>query len=130
MDITPLIPKGRNIINSYSDDKFIISQKEFFNSVLLQPEVVLENNLNYNDLEDEEKILQLLSSSNIADSEILLFGTGKNHKIIKSSLKNKIKEKFPNISINEMTTAAACRTFNILTLEDRKVVAILISNKF
>jgi len=126
MDITPLIPKGRNLINSYGDDKFIISEKEFFSSVFLQPEVVTEISLNEEDFSDSDKILSLLTNFELSEIEILLFGTGKNHQIIKTALRQKIKEKFPEISINEMTTAAACRTFNVLTLEDRKVAAILI----
>ena len=96
MDITPLIPKGRNIINSYNETGFKISEKDFLGSVILLP------------------------------IEILLIGTGKKHLQLKQNFRGKIKAKFFNISIDEMATSAACRTFNILTLEDRKVAAILI----
>ncbi|MBM5782684.1 MAG: hypothetical protein FJ368_04600 [Pelagibacterales bacterium] len=126
MDITPLIPKGRNLINSYSENNFTISEKEFTGSIILQPTVVEEISFQENDLDNEEKFLNLFTKINISETEIILIGTGNIHKIINYSLKQKLRNNFPNISISEMTTSAACRTFNILTLEDRKVAAILI----
>jgi uncharacterized protein len=59
------------------------------------------------------------------DLEILIIGTGKNHIIIDSKIKKLIKSSFPNISINEMSSDSACRTYNILAFEERKVMAIL-----
>ncbi len=126
MDITPLIPKGRNLINSYNENNFTISEKEFIGSIILQPTVVEEVSFKDHDLENEKKIFDLFAKINISETEIILIGTGNFHKIINHTLKQKLTSKFPNISISEMTTSAACRTFNILTLEDRKVAAILI----
>lgn len=126
MDITPLITKGRNLINSYSEDKFIISEKEFYGSIVLQPTAVEEISFQEDDLNNYERIFVLFSKINISETELVLIGTGKNHQILKSNLRQKLKDNFPNITINEMNTSAACRTFNILTLEDRQVAAILI----
>jgi len=126
MDITPLIPKGRNIINSYSDSGFKISEKDFSGSIILLPSEVLEISFREKDLLEGEKLLDCLSDFTDAEIEIILIGTGKNHLHLKPSLREKIKEKFSFASIDEMTTGAACRTFNILTLEDRKVAAILV----
>ena len=126
MDITPLIPKGRNIINSYSETGFKISEKDFLGSITLLPTKVLELSLTEKEFLEEEKLLSFLNNFSEEEIEILLIGTGKKHLRLKQNLRSKIKEKFSNISIDEMATSAACRTFNILTLEDRKVAAILI----
>lgn len=126
MDITPLIPKGRNIINSYSETGFKISEKDFLGSITLLPTKVLEISLTEKEFLEEEKLLSFLNNFSEEEIEILLIGTGKKHLRLKQNLRSKIKEKFSNISIDEMATSAACRTFNILTLEDRKVAAILI----
>lgn len=126
MDITPLIPKGRNIINSYSDSGFKISEKDFSGSIFLSPENVQEINLKESDNIEEEKLLSLLTKNTNSRIEILLVGTGKKHLHLSPKIKAEYKKIFPDSSIDEMTTSAACRTFNILTLEDRKVAAILL----
>lgn len=124
MDITPLIPKGRNLINSYNESGFVISEKNFSGSIILMPTKVLEIPLTEKDLLEEEKLLPYLENFFDSQIEILLIGTGKSHLRLSPNLKTKIKEKL-FVSIDEMSTSAACRTFNILTLEDRKIAAIL-----
>lgn len=76
--------------------------------------------------------------------EILILGTGTKHLFLPPNLicleldeEDEIsaflgvkKNKTPSLNIECMTTAAACRTFNILASEGRKVVAaILISGE-
>ena len=58
--------------------------------------------------------------------EILLLGTGEQQKFPHPILLQTLIA--AGISVESMSTSAACRTYNILTSEDRKVVAaILIS---
>lgn len=56
--------------------------------------------------------------------EVVLLGTGEKHRFIHSKLTTLLTEKY--IPVECMTTAAACRTFNILVSEGRNVVAILL----
>jgi len=68
----------------------------------------------------ENHIEQILAN----DPEIILIGTGKQIKfphprILQQAYKN-------NIGVEVMDTAAACRTFNMLASDGRKVVAGLI----
>ena len=58
--------------------------------------------------------------------EILIIGTGNSHKIIDINIKNNIKSQFQNISISEMSSDSACRTYNILAFEQRNVKAIIL----
>jgi uncharacterized protein len=121
MDITPQTPKNRNSINSYGPDGFKINEILYQNSIILTPNQIIE--VKINSLEDffDSDLKKILDF----EPEILLIGTGQNHQIISNDLKNKIKTHYPTTSIDEMTTGSACRTYNILMMEDRNVVAFL-----
>ena len=123
MDITPQIPKNRNVINGYGVGNFKINEKIFESSIILTPNQIVEISLESLEEFFEENLSKILQE----DPEILLVGTGKNHQIISTNLKNKIKAIYPNIAIDEMSTASACRTYNILMMEDRKVAALLLA---
>ena len=56
--------------------------------------------------------------------EILLIGCGEHTKLIEPNLLADVKN--AGISVEPMNTGAACRTFNILIAEDRRVAAALI----
>lgn len=121
MDITPLIPKDKNVINSYGPDGFKINQSIYQNTILLTPNQLIEIKI-----ESIESIdWKILGKMIDIELEIILIGTGKTHQKISDKLKNEIKLIHPEASINEMTSSAACRTYNILISEDRKVATIL-----
>ncbi len=121
MDITPIIPKNRNVINSYGSKGFKINETLYQNSIILTSQQILE--VKINSIEDffEQDLKAIFN----IEPEILLIGTGANHQIIPIHLKNKIKAHYPEISIDEMGTGSACRTYNILMMEDRNVAAFL-----
>ena len=122
MDITPLIPKDKNVINSYGPDGFKINQTIYQNTILLTPDQLIEIKVESVDLIDWKLLGKMID----LELEIILIGTGEFYKKISDKLKNEIKAIHPEASINEMTSSAACRTYNILISEDRKVAAILI----
>ena len=121
MDITPLISKDKNVINSYGPDGFRINQTIYQNTVLLTPDQLIEIKVESVELIDWNILGKMID----LELEIILIGTGKIHKKISNRLKNEIKTIHPEASINEMTSSAACRTYNILISEDRKVATIL-----
>jgi uncharacterized protein len=123
MDITPVIPKNRNVINGYGLEGFKVNDRLIKNSIILTPNQIVE--VKINSIEDffEQNLKNIFN----IDPEILLIGTGDYHQIISSHLKDKIKTIYPQISIDEMTTGSACRTYNILMMEDRNVAVFLIS---
>ncbi len=55
--------------------------------------------------------------------EVVLLGTGKKHQFLHPKIVQKLTQN--NIPLECMTTAAACRTYNILMSEGRKVAAAL-----
>lgn len=60
----------------------------------------------------------------IKDSELVIFGSGKRLRFVNQAwLLNFVSH---GIGVETMDTAAACRTYNILASEGRKVLAILL----
>jgi uncharacterized protein len=56
--------------------------------------------------------------------EVVLLGTGKKHQFLHPEMIQNLTKN--GIPLECMTTAAACRTYNILMSEDRNVAAMLI----
>jgi uncharacterized protein len=56
--------------------------------------------------------------------EVVLLGTGGKHQFLQPKIMKKLTEN--NIPLECMTTAAACRTYNILMSEGRNVAAALL----
>ena len=121
MDITATIPKNQNFISGYGLEGFKINEAIYQNSIIITPYQIIE--VKINSVEDffEQNLRAIINF----EPEILLIGAGTKHIIIPSNLKNKIKQQYPLISIDEMTTGSACRTYNILMMEDRNVAAFL-----
>jgi uncharacterized protein len=122
-DITPLIPAGKKIIESYGAGSFKISGEKFENNIIIFPDSVHKfnpeaiENTKYEDIYEIEK-----QSDSI---EVLLVGCGKTTEFFSNEIEAKLKSK--NISIDYMDTGAACRTYNVLLSEERKVAVVLIA---
>jgi uncharacterized protein len=126
MDITPLIDKNSNVIYSYGDNQFNISGTIYEYNVVVFPQKVIPWNIKSFESFSINDILPLHSELNEID--ILIIGCGFSHKTIPLSLKYDIKNLKNNspLNIEVMQTAAACRTYNVLLLEGRRIGAALI----
>jgi len=122
MDITPLISKDLNIIQSYKSGQFEVSSKQFTTPIIVLPKHILEWDVSdvYNITEaDFDQILD-----NRQDIDILLFGGGNKQQFPEPELRNILQQN--RIAIEAMDTGAACRTYNLLLAEGRKIAAALI----
>jgi uncharacterized protein len=120
MDVTPLVPKDRQVIESYSGDGFRVSGIVHPGAILVLPlathawpvtaltEIALAN----------------LAPVVSAGAEILLLGCGRRTAQLPMSLRSDLRAH--GIVIDAMDTGAACRTYNILLAEDRRVAAALL----
>ena len=121
LDISPVDFEGRNIIQSYGNGKFQISDKEYDHSVLVFPDQIIPwspidtNNLIVDDFK------KVLTVGPIV--ELLLLGCGKTTWFLPLPLRDELKEM--GLVLEPMDTGAACRTFNVLLGEDRKIAAAL-----
>ena len=121
LDISPVDSEGRNIIQSYGNGKFQISDKQYDHSVLVFPDQIIPwspidtNNLIVDDFK------KVLTVGPIV--ELLLLGCGKTTWFLPLPLRDELKEM--GLVLEPMDTGAACRTFNVLLGENRRIAAAL-----
>ena len=124
MDITPVIPTGRQVINGYGDGRFRINDVVWQQPVLVLP--VLTSAWTPVEGGDVEAVLASLAA--LLDYrpavEILLFGTGKRLVPLPPRLRVALSSR--GVSADVMDTGAACRTYNVLLAEERRVAAALL----
>jgi uncharacterized protein len=121
MDVTPLIPQGRQIIEAYGEGGFRISGQRVEGSVIVFPDKVIAwaGDMNAGDL-------QPVSAAGQAGSvELLLIGTGARMTQIDRGLRQTLRA--DGVVVEAMDTGAACRTYNVLMAEGRRVAAALIA---
>jgi uncharacterized protein len=120
--------EGKNLITAYTDNAITINHQTYSNNLIVSPDTLITDWVSASNLTltldnltdtDFERIIAL-------KPEVVLLGTGKTHQFlhpITSALLSK-----QGIYLECMTTVAACRTYNILMSEGRKVVAALLLN--
>ncbi len=128
MDVTPLIRADQQVIQSYAGGVFKVSSVTFDKPVIVFPD---ETNIweipeikSVSDLKLEHFEV-LIKQSN--DIDVVLLGAGIKMEFLPRELKLSLKEN--GISIDIMDTGAACRTYNVLMAEGRRVACALLPFK-
>jgi len=118
MDITPLVPKERLAITGYGGGEFSLNGAKTSGSIFLQgPNVsAWDEGIDYASLEP------FLNGLTI---DLLLIGCGANPIPLLPELRAQLKAR--GIAVEMMDTGAACRTYNVLMSEDRRVAAALVA---
>lgn len=135
MDVTPLLGEDQKIVQSYAAGRFRISGTVFETDVIVWGSTALPwlqapdvgKEVMGNDRERQiENLLSSLAKLDFlsGEIEILLVGSGKRGFVFPPSARQKLKGICSSIEV--MDTGAACRTFNVLTAEGRKVGAALL----
>lgn len=121
MDVTPLVKAGTQIIQSYAGGQFKISGVAYAGAVIVRPDITVSWDAPavLADLTPEH--LSVLSADR---PEVLLLGSGKTFQLLPSSLRRALKEQ--GLPVDIMDTGAACRTYNVLMAEGRRVAAALL----
>jgi uncharacterized protein len=102
MDITPLVPKEKNLITAYGEDYIIVQENKYTIPLIITPDKLILEQVSFNQL---EKILPM--------AEVVIIG----HK--------QKQMRLINIKAEVMSFGAACRTYNVLLTEGRDVVCLL-----
>ena len=112
---------GQNAITAYGEGYVTVNQTRHEKSVVVTPDRLLTDwNVSGFDTLTPEQIAQLVP----LDSEIVLLGTGDKLRFPRPDILRPLIE--ARIGFEVMDVRAACRTYNILMAEGRKVAAALL----
>lgn len=123
VDVTPAIPTGRQVIEAYGGGRFRIAGVQWRGSVLVFPTATLSWPVAAPEALTEEAFAPVVEAA--AEVEVLLFGGGSRLVPLARDLRAILRSH--GIVTEPMDTGAACRTFNVLLAEDRRVAAALIA---
>ena len=125
MDLTPLIPAGRPIIESYGDRRFRVSGVLFQGSVLIFPDRAVGWSVDAFAAVDEASLASVREAGNAGRIDVCLLGCGKRMGFVPEALRHHLRA--AGVVVEPMDTGAACRTYNVLAAEGRLVAAALIA---
>jgi uncharacterized protein len=123
MDITPLTRSDWQIINGYGNGGFTCREERHEGSILVAPEAVYP--LPIQTLADLTLDALAELKTHAPAIELLLIGCGPQIAPIDAELRRTVREW--GIVMEPMDTGAACRTYNVLLVEERRVAAALIA---
>lgn len=119
-DVTPLIPAGRQVVDSYGRNGFHVSGVAYEGAILVTAETTVAWPVG--------SLAEITLDSFIVlfgrGIEILLLGCGARMVPVAPALRAALKAK--GMVVDAMDTGAACRTYNVLVAEERRVAAALL----
>lgn len=121
MAVSPLPPAGRQVIESYGRHSFRVSGAAYDGAILVFPEATEH----WAALDATgitlDSLAPVLAHGGI---EILLIGCGRRMVRLPVALRQALRAR--GIVVDAMDTGAACRTYNVLLAEERRVAAALL----
>jgi len=113
-----------NLITAYSEAYIEINKQRFGHSLIVMPELCLHDwDVKHSTEIGLSQVAKLIELHRNHKIEVLLLGTGEKQHFLTGAPYFALAEK--GIAIECMSTAAACRTYNILMSEGRQVMAAL-----
>ena len=113
--------ENNNLITGYSDSFIEVNKQRHAKNLIVMPqELILDwDAKTFTDLNEQH-----LTKISDLNPEVVLLGVGEKHQFLHPKIYQALTTK--GIPLESMTTAAACRTYNILMSEGRNVLAALI----
>ncbi|WP_025770922.1 Mth938-like domain-containing protein [Thioalkalivibrio sp. HK1] len=113
--------RAKQRINAYGTGSITVNDQIFTGTIVLGADEVITDS--------PEKGIEDLGESTCErlrtlEPELVIVGTGEKHRILPATLFASLMSE--GIGVDVMSTPAACRTFNILGSEGRKVIALLL----
>tara|TARA_R110002110_G_scaffold249410_2_gene465603 strand:+ start:2149 stop:2526 length:378 start_codon:yes stop_codon:yes gene_type:complete len=121
-ELTPIRETRLSLIQRYGEGRFRISGESYTGSVLVTPEGVIPTPAGTLGEVDAAAVQAAIGDTVI---DILLVGCGGAIPRLDNDFQAVMKA--AGISAEPMDTGAACRTFNVLVTEGRRVAALLIA---
>ena len=122
VDITPLIPADRQVIDTYAPGHFRVSNVLHRGAVIVFP----DHTLTWDAPEFADLTAGHFAAVLAADPrpEVLLLGAGARMQLLPAALRKALRDQ--GIVVDVMDSPAACRTYNVLLAEGRRVAAALL----
>ncbi len=118
MDITPLVSADLKLVQSYKAGQFKINGQVYDHPVLICGENVSKWNVSaFDQVNDQIRALT-------GQIDVLLIGAGVSFSVLPPAQRAQFQGL--GFTVDVMDTPAACRTYNVLTSEGRRVAAALI----
>ncbi len=121
MDLTPVAGAGRQIIERYAASGFRVSGVIYHGPILVFPDLTVVWGAASAPDVTWETLAPVIEHGGV---EILLLGLGRTTSAVPAALRAALRA--ARIALEPMDTGAACRTYNVLVAEDRRVAAALI----
>ena len=121
MELTPLVPAGRQVIERYAASGFRVAGVIWRGPILVFPDITLAWTVRDAAALTGASLQPAVEHGGV---EILLLGLGRRMATISRELRATMRQ--AGIVVEAMDTSAACRTYNMLMAEDRRVAAALI----
>lgn len=117
---------GNHLITAYAEDYIEINRHRYNNSLLVMANKLIPD---WSSSPDQPVAFDHLTEKNFEEiaalkPEVVLLGSGKTHRFLHPRTYYPLTQQ--GIPLECMTTAAACRTYNILMSEGRNVAAVLL----
>jgi len=123
LEVSTLVAEGSKMVTSYGDGLFRFGEETVTGSVLLFPESVYSWNVTKIDDITPDSFSRVIEKAD--EVEILLLGMGTRLTPVPLAWRQALKPH--GIVIEPMDTGAACRTYNVLVSEARRVAAAMIA---
>ena len=123
MEFSTSVPENRQVIESYGAGRFRVSGVEHTGSVLVFQDRTIPWNVARMDSLAADSFGPIIAAD--PSVEILLLGCGERLQFLTQDLRTHLRDHA--IGFDVMDTGAACRTYNVLIAEARRVAAALIA---
>lgn len=122
MDVTPFVPGHKQFIQTYGDGQFKVSGQLHRGAVIVFPEETVQWPVDATSGITAESLAAVIATGR--DVEVLLVGCGERMVLIPRAVREALKAS--GVVIEPMATGPACRTYNVLMAEERRVAAALL----
>ena len=120
LDITPLVARDRQVIDSYGASGFRVSGVAYDGAILVLPQATQP----WPVATFADVTFVSLAPVVEAGIQILLLGCGNRMMLVPPALRQELRAR--GVVVDAMDTGAACRTYNVLLAEDRRIAAALL----
>ncbi|HKT71993.1 MAG TPA: MTH938/NDUFAF3 family protein [Steroidobacteraceae bacterium] len=120
MKLTLAANSRANLIRSYAPDVICIAEREVRRSCIVTPDALITDwepgTFADLDVRHLDRVLELAP-------ELIVLATGTTHQFAPAPIRAALAER--RIGLESMELGAACRTYNVLVQEERRVAAML-----